>query len=84
MWQVKVVGNVRKRLKRFPRSDQNGILDSLEDLRKNPFVLDIVKLGGSVNNWRLRVGNYRIIFELFSKRKAIFVYSIERRTSSTY
>lgn len=84
MWQVKVIGNVQKQLKRFPRSDQNRILDSLEDLRKNPFVLDIIKLGGGVNNWRLRVSNYRIIFELFPKGKAIFVYSIERRTSSTY
>ncbi len=84
MWQVHVVGNARKRLKRFPKFDQKRILDVLENLRKNPFVLDVAKLKGKDNMWRLRIGNYRLSFELFQKEKAVFIYSIKRRTSTTY
>lgn len=84
MWQVRIIGNARKQVKRFPRSDQKRILESLETLGINPFILDIVKLKGTKNDWRLRVGNYRISFELFQKEKAVFIYNIKRRTSATY
>lgn len=84
MWQVRIIGNARKQIKRFPKSDQKRILESLETLGRNPFILDIIKLGDRENAWRMRVGSYRIMFELFQKEKAVFIYSIKRRTSTTY
>lgn len=84
MWEVRIIGNARKQVKRFPKLDQKRVLESLEALGANPFILDIVKLKGIKNNWRLRVGNYRVSFELFQKEKAVFVYNIKRRTSTTY
>ena len=84
MWQIRIIGNARKQVKRFPKSDQKRILRSLENLSVNPFILDIVKLGDGKNVWRVQVGSYRIMFELFQKEKAVFVFDIKRRTSATY
>lgn len=84
MWQVTVSGSARERIKRFPKTDQKRILDSLDDLKKDPFDHDLIKLKGEESVWRLRVGNYRIKFELFQKEKAIFVFEVKRRTSTTY
>ncbi|MDP3792145.1 MAG: type II toxin-antitoxin system RelE/ParE family toxin [bacterium] len=84
MWQVRVIGNARKQIKKLLKPYQKRILDSLDDLRQNPFAEDITKLDSKENTWRLRVGSYRVIFELFSKEKVVFVYEIKRRTSTTY
>ena len=50
----------------------------------NPFVGDIKKLKGIENVWRRRIGNYRIIFEIFSQEKIIYIYDIQRRGSKSY
>ena len=84
MWRIYVIGEARKQIKKFPRFEQERIRDSLNRLRENPFNLDIVKLGDKEHTRRLRVGSYRVFFELFQKEKAIFVYSLKRRTSTTY
>jgi mRNA interferase RelE/StbE len=84
MWQVRIIGNARKQVKKIPKPYQKTILASLENLKKNPFAEDVIKLGGKTNTWRLRVGSYRVLFELFLKEKAIFVYEIKRRTTTTY
>lgn len=84
MWQVQVIGEAGKQIKKFPRFEQERIRDALDRLRTNPFNLDVIRLGDKDRTWRLRVGNYRIFFELFQKEKAIFVYDIRRRTSTTY
>ena len=39
------------------------ILKKIEELKKNPFSQDIKKLKGQ-EKFRLRIGNYRIIFEM--------------------
>jgi len=84
MWLIRISDSARKNIKRFPKSDQGRILDALDTLSGNPFISDITKLKGKKHNWRLRVGGYRVVFELFQKEKAIFIYSIKRRTTTTY
>lgn len=47
--------------------------------------LDTKKLKGEVNQWRLRVGNYRIIFEVINgEPKIINIQAIKRRSERTY
>jgi len=84
MWLICISDSARKNIKKFPKPDQQRILDALDTLSVNPFVSDITKLKGKEHTWRLRVGNYRISFELFQKEKAVFIYDIKRRTSTTY
>ena len=84
MWLIRISDSARKNTKNFPKSDQKRILDALDVLSRDPFVLDITKLKDRQHNWRVRVGNYRIFLELFQKEKAVFVYNIKRRTTATY
>ncbi|NHV98192.1 MAG: type II toxin-antitoxin system RelE/ParE family toxin [Thaumarchaeota archaeon] len=43
--------------------------------------LDIIKLRGSKNHYRIRVGKYRILFELASN-KTITIYAILPREAA--
>lgn len=82
-WRVYIKPSAVKQLKRFPVQDIQRIEAAIDDLAQDPFSGDIQKLGGE-NAWRRRVGSYRIFYQILSQEKMIYIYEIERRTSSTY
>ncbi len=83
-WALIIDGDVRKYLKRIPRDDAKRIVDAARGLPANPYAGDIQKMEGEEDSWRRRVGAYRIKYEIRVKEKVIYVFDIERRTSSTY
>jgi mRNA-degrading endonuclease RelE of RelBE toxin-antitoxin system len=82
-WELIVDGDAKKRLRRFPRRDQERIAAALIDMEADPLSGNTVKLKGTVG-FRRRVGAYRILFELNFDLHRVSVTDIERRTSSTY
>lgn len=62
--EVIVSDEVKKRIKRLQKSYRNRIIERLESLSKFPHFLDIKKLKGKDSVFRLRVGLYRVVFEV--------------------
>lgn len=83
-WHVEVASSVPKILKRIPRKDAERIEVAIETFSEDPFVGDIIKLGGEENSWRRRVGSYRIFFEVFHDERTVLIQDIRRRGSKTY
>ena len=83
-WRVILVSSAKKQLQRIPVKDRERIANAMDTLEENPWSGDIDKLGGDEISWRRRIGNYRILFDIFSAEKIIYVNEIKRRTSSTY
>lgn len=83
-WEVLVRPRASKQLRKFPKHDQMKVLSVLEELSLNPYAGDISKMEGEDGVWRRRVGSYRIKYEIHEKQKIIYVFELERRTSSTY
>ena len=78
MWQVLYRKKARKLLDRLPERQRNRIESAIENLRENPFDVkksDIKKLEAS-ENWRLRVGDWRIIYYLYDGRLLIEIIEI--------
>ncbi len=84
IWNLLITASTKKQLSKLPRSDFYKVSHSIDKLRINPFIFNTKKLLAKDGTRRLRVGSYRIFFELFQKEKAIFIFNIERRTSTTY
>ena len=83
-WNVQITKNAKKQLKKFRGPEYKTISSAIDKLKVNPFVLDLRKLSGQGDIRRLRAGNYRIFCKLFQKEKAVFIFDIKRRTSTTY
>ncbi len=83
-WLIILVDSAKKNFKRLPKNDLERIKKAIDQMELNPFSGDIVKLSGEENVWRRRVGNYRIIFEIVSERRTVYIYEIKRRTSNVY
>lgn len=84
IWRVHIPRRVAKTVKKFLRDDQNRILEILRDFERDPWLGDIQKIKGGDNEWRRRVGNYRIFYSINQKIKLIEIKEIERRASNTY
>ena len=72
-----------KELKRLPRAVQIKIFDGLRLLATDPFssLLPIRKMEGrsSENRFRLRVGQYRVIYEVKKEKVVILVIRVGHR-----
>ena len=83
-WEVRVDRDVVKQLQKIPQKDAKRILSMIAELATNPYAGDVRKMQGEEDVWRRRVGAYRIFYEVLSEKKAVYVYQVERRTSTTY
>ena len=79
-YSLLIRSQAKKKLQGLPRSERFRIAEKLEQLGRNPddSLLDIKKLEGEPY-FRLRVGNWRIIFERYDVVKIIAVEKIKPR-----
>lgn len=59
----------------------NRVIEHLLDLRTNPR-MNAKKLAGSKNIWRVRIGDWRAIYEIDDKRKEARIYRIKHRAKA--
>lgn len=68
-----------KQLGKIPKHDRLKIINHIDDINKNPEALDLKKLQGHQDLYRLRVGDYRIIFQLNKTKKLIIISYVGHR-----
>ncbi|MGF7433123.1 type II toxin-antitoxin system RelE family toxin [Pasteurella bettyae] len=79
----------KKALKQLLAIDQRyvtAIRNKVNELKEFPNVtLDLKKMKSEYNQYRLRVGDYRILFEIIHGEPTIInIQMVKRRTSTTY
>jgi mRNA interferase RelE/StbE len=77
-FQIVLPKAVQKELDRLPDHVCEHVLDALDNLKKQPRPPGCKKLRG-VNAWRVRCGDYRIIYEIADKELRILVVTIAHR-----
>ena len=80
-YQVKFSRRAEKDLHSLPQDAAWKILDSLELLRINPFaeILQFKKLKTNQSLYRIRIGNYRMIYEVKAGILVIVVIRVGHR-----
>jgi len=69
----------RKELENLPAHVADRILGKIESLADNPRLPGTIKLHGQKNLWRLRVGDYRVVYLINDTSKTIDVSVIRHR-----
>lgn len=77
-WQWTMTSAARKQLERLDDRLQEDIVGKLDDLTAGAPNLDIEKLGGD-QGYRLRVGNFRIVFTIDSQNRTFLITRIGDR-----
>ena len=74
-----------KSFRKIPKEYQKKIKEAVLNLEKDPFTSGTIKLlNYPVAQYRKRVGDYRILFDIDDDKKIIIIADIRRRTSTTY
>ena len=79
MYRVLLTKTAEKQLKRLPALQQRRIAALLVSLEVEPRPLGCKKLRGTRNSYRIRCGDYRIIYDIFDREVTIRVMKIGHR-----
>ena len=71
--------SVRKDLRRLPVALIPKIIKKAESLSTNPVPIDSKKLRDTEHSYRIRVGDYRIVYQVNSSDKEILVCRVRHR-----
>ncbi len=78
-YQIEWKRSARKELRKLPSNMIEKIMEEIETLGKNPFPSGCRKLSGSEQTWRIRIGNYRVIYDIFSSILVIEIIRVAHR-----
>ena len=79
VYEILLSKAARKQLKTFPTFVHNNIIEDITNLSLVPGPDGCVKLKGYKNSYRIRVGDYRVIYEIEDKVLRILVIAIGHR-----
>ena len=82
MHKIKFVRDVKKQLKRLPTKDQERIGSRIRQLADEPRPAGSIHLRDVV--FRIRVGDYRVIYAVYDQILVVIVVEIARRSEATY
>ncbi len=78
-FKISIARSARKELESLPRYVVEKVVIEIEHLAENPFPKGSKKLKGDKNRWRIRVGDYRIIYSILFKELIIDIIRIRHR-----
>lgn len=82
MYRLLFSNQAAKFIKSLDIEQRARIRKVCEQLRENPYGLPYKRIRGKINIYRVRVGKYRIIFEVNKKQVLINILKIDTRKKS--
>lgn len=81
MYSIRFSRDAGKYIKKMDRITKERIKKSLIILAENPYKtnLDVKKLSGYEDSYRLRIGKYRALFKVIESEVVIFVFDVDSR-----
>lgn len=68
-----------RQVKKLPRPARDRVLDAIAELRDDPRPHGAKKLVGEQTAWRIRVGDYRVIYDMFDSELLVTVVAAGHR-----
>lgn len=78
-YRVELTTTAAKQVKKLPKPARDRVVDAIEDLADDPRPHGAKKLTGEKTAWRIRVGDYRIIYDVQDKTLVVTVVRAAHR-----
>lgn len=80
-YSVELVKSAAKEFKKLPTKVRDQVVETLGFLAQNPFseVLKVKRLKGADDLYRTRLGDYRLVYQVHSKKLIVLVIKIGHR-----
>ena len=77
-YRIELTKSAVKELERLPAKTHDKIIQHLVQLEQNPRIFGSEKLAG-IDAYKLRVGNYRIVYEIDDTKEIVRVVMVDDR-----
>ena len=81
MYSVEFLPAAARQLAKLDRSIQRRIARVLDRLATDPLGPNTAKLRGSDDVWRIRVGDYRVLYRIEAERLVVLVLAVGHRAT---
>lgn len=71
--------STKKDLRRLPQSAVDRVLEAVEELADDPFPPGVVKLTGAEHAYRIRVGDYRVVYAVVTGQQMVEIQRVRHR-----
>ena len=78
MYKIVIEHRAAKEIESLPSEVIKRVVETLRNLQVNPRPFGVKKLFNNVG-WRIRVGNYRILYTIDDRLKLVSVYRVKHR-----
>lgn len=79
MYHVLLERAAEKDLSRLPTEIHDRVIEAIQALAANPRPVGCRKLTGSKHDWRIRVGDYRVVYEIADVIRVVRVNRVRHR-----
>ena len=83
-YKVDFTPEARRNLRRLPPQDLARLEPSIEALGDDPRPSGVRKIRGQLHTWRIRIGPFRVIYDIDDELALVVVLRVVRRSESTY
>ena len=80
-YTIELSRDAERQLERFPPPLHLRVSAAIDALRTDPRPRGVRKLTGFANRWRIRVGDYRILYEIHDAQLLIIIIEAGHRSS---
>ena len=78
-YRIEIKSSAAKELEKLPRKMIPRVVAIIKGLADNPYPQGVRKLAGFEHTYRVRVGDYRILYDVFEKKLIIEIIRIRQR-----
>jgi len=79
VYRVELSRGAFRALKKLDPEDRRRILKKLATLEEEPIPRGAIKLRGEKDAYRLRVGDYRVLYKVLWEEGVVLVFKVEHR-----
>ena len=76
--------DLEKLKQRIRRRDFEHLQTAIRGLANEPRPYGVRKIKGAERAYRIRVGNYRVVYEIYDSENLVLILQVARRTETTY
>ncbi len=79
LYKIEWKRSALKEIKQIPKENVSRIFKAVDELASNPFPNKVKKLADSERAFRIRVGDYRVIYNIFSQILIVEIVRVKHR-----
>jgi mRNA interferase RelE/StbE len=78
-YRLEIRDSAARQIARLPKPDQRRVMAAIADLAQTPRPDGVRKIVGAGNAYRVRVGDYRIVYEIIDRVLIVYIVRVAHR-----